>query len=87
MPRLAFAGALPLLAELAQAELAVRNFARALARTNRRLNALEMIVLPDIEREIRDVASAIEEDERDEAFRRKRWFQARKKRQIDSVAS
>lgn len=84
---LAFSGALPLLADLAQAELAVRNFARALARTNRRLNALEMIVLPDLEREIRNVASGIEEDERDEAFRRKRWFESQKKRQIDSVAS
>jgi V/A-type H+-transporting ATPase subunit D len=81
-----FAGALPLLADLAQAELGVRNFARALARTNRRLNALEMIVLPGLEREIRDVASALEEDERDEAFRRKRWFQARRAA-IDSSAS
>jgi V/A-type H+-transporting ATPase subunit D len=83
----AFAGALPLLADLAQAELGVRNFKRALARTNRRLNALEMIVLPDLEREIREVASALEEDERDEAFRRKRWFQARKRRRSESVAS
>jgi V/A-type H+-transporting ATPase subunit D len=81
-----FAGALPLLAELAQAQLGVRNFARALARTNRRLNALEMIVLPGLEREIRDVASALEEDERDEAFRRKRWFQVRRAA-IDSSAS
>jgi V/A-type H+-transporting ATPase subunit D len=81
-----FNGALPLLADLAQAELGVRNFARALARTNRRLNALEMIVLPGLECEIRDVASAIEEDERDEAFRRKRWFQARSAA-IDSSAS
>lgn len=70
----AFAAALPLLAELAQAELVVRNLARALARANRRLNALEIIVLPSLERELREVAGAIEEDERDESFRRKRWF-------------
>jgi hypothetical protein len=56
----------------------VRNFTRALRRTNRRLNALEIIVLPDLEREIRELSSALEEDERDEAFRRKRWFRAQK---------
>jgi V-type H+-transporting ATPase subunit D len=72
-----FAAALPLLADLAEAELVVRNLSSALARANRRLNALEMIVLPSLERELREVAAAIEEDERDEAFRRKRWFRAR----------
>jgi V/A-type H+/Na+-transporting ATPase subunit D len=80
----AYAAALPLLAELAQAELVVRNLARALARANRRLNALEIIVLPELEREVRDVAGALEEDERDESFRRKRWFRARQQRRVRS---
>lgn len=75
----AYAAALPVLAELAQAELVVRNLARALARANRRLNALEIIVLPELESEVREVAAALEEDERDESFRRKRWFGARRK--------
>jgi V/A-type H+/Na+-transporting ATPase subunit D len=83
----AFAETLPLLAQLAQAELAVRNFTRALARTNRRLNALELIVLPGVTREIKEVAAALEEDERDEAMQRKRWLEAKKNRQIDSAAS
>jgi V/A-type H+-transporting ATPase subunit D len=81
-----YSGSLPLLAALAQAELYVRSFARALARTNRRLNAIDMIVLPGLERDIREVASALEEEERDEAVRRKRWFQVRRAA-IDSSTS
>jgi len=76
----AYAAAVPLLAGLAQAELVVRNLSRALARANRRLNALEIVVLPELEREVREVAGALEEEERDESFRRKRWFGARQKR-------
>jgi len=74
------AAALPLLAELVQAELVVRNLSRALARANRRLNALEIVVLPELDREVREVAGALEEEERDESFRRKRWFRARQHR-------
>ena len=83
----AFADALPLLAELAQVELAVRNFTRALARTSRRLNALETIVLPDLTKELAELAEALEEDERDEAFQRKIWFESKRKRFVDSGAS
>jgi len=37
-------------------------------------------VLPELERDVRDVSGALEEEERDESFRRKRWFAAREKK-------
>lgn len=58
---------------LASQEAAVRRLRRALTRTVRRLNALDLIVLPELAREIHVVTSALEEEERDEAVRRDRW--------------
>ncbi|HTO86709.1 MAG TPA: V-type ATP synthase subunit D [Thermoanaerobaculia bacterium] len=76
----AFGKALPSVIELAQEELAVRALERGLAKTSHRINALERIILPGLAREIREVSSAIEEEERDEAFRRRRWLGARGER-------
>jgi vacuolar-type H+-ATPase subunit D/Vma8 len=41
------------------------------------MNALDEIVLPGIQRQIAAVGAALEEEERDEAIRRKRWVDAR----------
>lgn len=72
----AFTDALPMLVRLAEEDLAVRNLQQGFAKTVRRLNALEKVVLPQLDQEIRAVTSAIEEEERDEASRRKRWLAA-----------
>jgi V/A-type H+-transporting ATPase subunit D len=67
----AFADAVETLAGLASEDVAVRRLRTVLARTARRLNALDHIVLPRIAHDIRAIASALEEDERDEATRRR----------------
>jgi vacuolar-type H+-ATPase subunit D/Vma8 len=41
------------------------------------LKALERVVISRLEREVREVAAALEEEERDESVRRKRWLAAR----------
>ena len=76
----AFAALLPRLARLAEEDVAVRNLQRGLAKTLRRLNALDKIVLPHLDGEIHAVTSALEEEERDEAFRHKRWLAAHRAR-------
>jgi V/A-type H+-transporting ATPase subunit D len=63
---------------LAEQREAVRALKVGLLRTARRLNALEKVVLPGIEREIAAVTAAIEEDERDEALRRASWIARRR---------
>jgi V/A-type H+-transporting ATPase subunit D len=72
----AFADALPVLVRLAEEDLAVRNLQEGFAKTVRRLNALEKVVLPRLDDEIRAVTTALEEEDRDEALRRKRWLAA-----------
>jgi len=76
----AFANALPLLVQLAEEDLAVRNLQQGFTRTVRRLNALEKVVLPRLDGEIRAVTTALEEEDRDEALRRKRWLTASRSR-------
>ena len=68
----AFASALTAVADLAAQELAIRALRRGLAKTAHRCNALEKIILPSLARQIHDVAASIEEEERDESFRRRR---------------
>lgn len=67
----AFADTLPALVRLAEHEMATRALRRALARTVRRLNALEQVVIPTLRREIHTVTDALEEEERDESVRRR----------------
>lgn len=69
-----FAAALPALVAAAEEEAAVANLRRGLGKTARRLNALEKAILPELDRQIRAVAAALEEDERDESLRRERWM-------------
>jgi V/A-type H+/Na+-transporting ATPase subunit D len=71
-----FSALVPGLVALAEEEEAVRNLRAGLAKTVRRLKALERVVIPRLERDVRDVAVALEEDERDESVRRKRWVEA-----------
>jgi vacuolar-type H+-ATPase subunit D/Vma8 len=52
----------------------VRNLQAGLLKTVRRLKALERVVIPRLEREVREVAAALEEEERDESVRRKAWL-------------
>jgi V/A-type H+-transporting ATPase subunit D len=66
-----FAAALAALALLASEEAAVQRLRAALARTARRQNALDQIVLPELGVLVRSVTAALEEEERDEATRRK----------------
>lgn len=70
----AFAGALAVLLALASEQAALRALGAALARTARRLNAIDQVIIPDISHQIASIAAALEEEERDEASRRKQWL-------------
>ena len=67
----AFTELIPHLVALAQEESAVARLAAAMKKTTKLLNALQKVVLPRIEGEIRAIVDGIEEDERDEAVRRR----------------
>jgi V/A-type H+-transporting ATPase subunit D len=56
---------------LAAEDAALSRLSTALRKTTRLVNALQKIVLPRIDREIRMTLEGIEEEERDEALRRK----------------
>ena len=70
----AFTAALTPLADLAAEDTAVRALQAALSRTSRRLNALDKELIPDLEHQIRTLTAALEEEERDEAVRRRIWL-------------
>lgn len=67
----AFTRLLPQVVALAQEEIAVARLSAAMRKTTKLLNALQKVVLPRIEREIRAIVDGIEEDERDDAVRRR----------------
>ncbi|HEX6087851.1 MAG TPA: V-type ATP synthase subunit D [Thermoanaerobaculia bacterium] len=67
----AFTALLPHVVTLAQEELAVVRLSMAMKKTTKLLNALQKVVLPRIESDIRAIVDGIEEDERDEAIRRR----------------
>jgi V/A-type H+-transporting ATPase subunit D len=67
----AFAELLPDLVEIAEDEDLVTRLESALRKTNRRLNALDKVILPALEADLNRIASALEEEERDESIRRK----------------
>ncbi len=73
----AFTEAFAALVALASQEAACSSLRRSTLRTLRRVNALDNAVLPQIRRELRDIAAALEEDEREESSRRKVWLQLR----------
>jgi len=64
-----FTALLPDITQLAQEERAEATLRRGLRRTTRTLNALKAVLLPSVDADIRAVASALEEDEREEALR------------------
>lgn len=67
----AFTAALPAIVELAQAERALSRLRVAMRKTTKLAAALRKVLLPRIEREIRAALEGIEEEERDEAVRRR----------------
>jgi V/A-type H+-transporting ATPase subunit D len=66
----AFTELLPQVVALAQEQIAVARLSVAMRKTTKLLNALQKVVLPRIERDIRAIVDGIEEDERDDAVRR-----------------
>lgn len=67
----AFTELLPALIALAQEEVALERLSNAMRKTSRLVHALQKVVLPRIERDIRAIVDGIEEDERDDAVRRR----------------
>ena len=61
-----FLASLPLIAELAQVENAVFRLAREIRRTQRRVNALEKVYIPQYEGALRYIAAALAERQREE---------------------
>lgn len=59
-----FAEAMPLMVELAQAERQIELLADEIERTRRRVNALEYVLLPDIEESIKHISMRLSEMER-----------------------
>jgi len=62
----AFVAVLPLVARLAEVETAVVRLAGELKKTQRRVNALEKIFIPDYEETMKYITSSLEEREREE---------------------
>jgi V/A-type H+-transporting ATPase subunit D len=73
----AFAAALPELAKLAELTATAAALKRGLRKTARRLHALEKVIIPRCEADLAAVQSGLEEEERDEAVRRKAWLAGR----------
>lgn len=71
------AKAVAALVSLAAEDAAARALRRATLKTLRRVNALDHAVLPQIRRDLRQIAAALEEDERDESIRRNAWLAMR----------
>jgi H(+)-transporting ATP synthase subunit D len=67
----AFAALLPRVVALAQEETAIARLNAAMKKTTKLLNALQKVVLPRIEHQIRAIVDGIEEDDRDEGVRRR----------------
>ena len=67
----AYASLLPDVADLASREVAVVTLRGALQRTLRTLNALQIVLLPDLDAQIVATAAGLEEEERDEWIRRR----------------
>jgi vacuolar-type H+-ATPase subunit D/Vma8 len=66
-----FAALVPDLCVLAARELTVRRLRLALRKATKLLNALRKVVVPRIEHDIRAIVDGLEEEERDEAVRRR----------------
>ena len=69
---IAFRQVLAEIPELSEAMTSVWRLARELRKTQRRVNALQYIFIPDYEASVDIIASALEEREREETFQQKR---------------
>ncbi len=67
-----FLDVIPLLIEYAQANLTLTRLANEIKKTQRRVNALENIFIPDNEETIKYITDVLEENDREDFFRRKR---------------
>ncbi len=67
----AFAALLPKLIEVAAEETAVARLHVAVRKATKIVNALQKFILPQLEQRIHTIVASIEEEERDEAVRRK----------------
>jgi H(+)-transporting ATP synthase subunit D len=72
-----FESVVSLLLELAAEELRLRRLVDEIATTTRRVNALESVVIPQLEREQRTIQSVLDERERQDHFRLKRYMARR----------
>ena len=75
-----FEAELTLLLDLATVELRLRRLADEIGTTTRRINALESVVLPRLERERDQIRAVLDERERQDRFRLKRYTTRRAKR-------
>jgi len=73
----AFTALKPLIAELSETETAVYRLAVAIKKSQKRANALENVVIPGLDEDIRRIAEVLEEREREE-FVRMKVIKARK---------
>lgn len=69
-----------LILELAAEELRLRRLVTEIGTTTRRVNALESVVLPRLESERRSIQSILDERERQDHFRLKRYMTRRRAR-------
>lgn len=77
-----FEAELALLLDLAAVELRLRRLADEIGTTTRRVNALESVVLPRLERERNQIQAILDERERQNLFRLKR-FAARREQRLE----
>lgn len=74
----AFRDLVPDLVRLAEQEQAVTRLDIAMRKTTRLLNALDKVILPEIDREIRLIVEGLEEEERDESARSRVTLRSRR---------
>ena len=67
-----FQKVVPLLVEYTQANLTLTRLAKEIQKTQRRVNALENIFIPNASDTIKFIQNSLEENERDDLFRRKK---------------
>lgn len=82
-----FEAELELALELAGRELRLRRLVEEIATTTRRVNALENIVIPQLEREAGAIQTILDERERQDRFRLKRAKAQRTRRDVGEAAS
>lgn len=75
-----FEAEVALLLDLAAVELRLRRLADEIGATTRRVNALESVVLPRLERERNQIQAILDERERQDLFRLKRFASRREQR-------